>query len=1333
MDVVDPIEVELAQEAIDDFCRQFGAPGSHLYQAYRDFARHAALPLTFTADLLYRLQERFRRDMRGHALHIPWVAVADLMLSHLCHQVRPETFRLDEQVQDVLLAELQEDRERFWSEDGRSSRLQEVANFLISYAAHQMNHPSHYVREAAKAERLNAQVIINPEWVRQSLQETAVTLQPQQDPVATLRLASLVNSFNRSVSLTRDETDPTRQDFNKLRAYTAGQALLAEGKAVTAVSQQFQTAFGSDSNIQIGGQPLPSLGELTGQPTQPTLSASLGVAFAGDEITIVLEKGETLPATSKPITLIGSGAKLSLGLGYFVVQLYQGSPTNINENIFLGEITIDHENLYSGDIELEVTVIANIDNTIHLQLSHESGFARELTVTQVDTAQTKLPQIVDFREMIERQTLGVRENAHIRTLTAVSNWLDITDSARSMIPNKEQDASKTISTDPTRQKLTLLRKLLIQHFSLDELQVLCFDLGLDYEELPGDTRTTKMHDLIEYLQRRGELTRLLTKVTEQRNFVNWPTFSTTALGTTAERTFILTGERGLGKTTIAALLTQYFRGDRQPPNKLYALAPTSTNAVYFCQPSHPETLDPRSFALTIASQWASRDSNFAYLQSIIDNHEEYALDELVERLLIKPFIENSESVDPNSIIFLVDDLEAALQYSGDTTIVDVILRMLREVYGVRFLLTAQMQTAVRDKLANIKAQIYELPPYFAPIFNFSPALNAMPTAVPGFTELLPAVDAWLTSPEAPQHGGVFPEQISGKSAAMANLIKYSQGLLPLPPELTTRLTAVQPGFIAAYHLYQSTDPRTMNPRCFIQSIAIQLANKYPAYNAALRQTIENFANELAAQKAPAEFRLDDDELGEDHPQLNIVNQMGVLEAVKQLLIQPWQSISQREPVLILIDGLDEMLAYAGATNIPLLLNEAPLPAFLRLFLAANENSDIVNMLADLRIQNFRWEQFEGERPSGTRRPDSKFMQDMTIPDDSLIQPGETFDKIWQLRNTGTQKWSEGFRLTFVEGEPMTTTLSQPIFPIQPGEELRISISLTAPTQSGSHVSVWRLQDDRDIFFGDHVWAKIVVDETAVPPEPTPAPTYDNFDIWVGEADDRGRHPVTAESVENSAWTTKVKWQQLDSILGDSVQILTQFNDLFSKPSEAVKLGKRLFEFLFPEEVLDLFEQVRQDAEKRGKSRLRVRVKFVDSNLQRLPWELCHDGRSFIFNNPDQPILLTRTVGLDTVQTPPPLPRPVRLLVAIAAPTDQGHIDVYDQEKMIHFATEELVTSSELDYQIIQHTTLRELESTVQSFQPNIVHFIGHSSSEKEGSLVLENMSSLSNLVPVSEI
>lgn len=90
------------------------------------------------------------------------------------------------------------------------------------------------------------------------------------------------------------------------------------------------------------------------------------------------------------------------------------------------------------------------------------------------------------------------------------------------------------NTDPDRQKLIHLRKLLIGHFDLEELRLLCFDLGLDYEELAGRTKSTKMQDLITYLKRRGELKRLLDEVNSQRPNIPWPEFAPTAEDTTTD-------------------------------------------------------------------------------------------------------------------------------------------------------------------------------------------------------------------------------------------------------------------------------------------------------------------------------------------------------------------------------------------------------------------------------------------------------------------------------------------------------------------------------------------------------------------------------------------------------------------------------------------------------------------------------------------------------------------------------------------------------------------------------------------------------------------------------
>jgi hypothetical protein len=69
--------------------------------------------------------------------------------------------------------------------------------------------------------------------------------------------------------------------------------------------------------------------------------------------------------------------------------------------------------------------------------------------------------------------------------------------------------------------LALLRDLIDQHFSLDEIQTLSFDLGIEFEHLAGNTRPLKIQNLIIYLSQRERLSELLAQVQDQRPSVPW--------------------------------------------------------------------------------------------------------------------------------------------------------------------------------------------------------------------------------------------------------------------------------------------------------------------------------------------------------------------------------------------------------------------------------------------------------------------------------------------------------------------------------------------------------------------------------------------------------------------------------------------------------------------------------------------------------------------------------------------------------------------------------------------------------------------------------------------
>ena len=61
-------------------------------------------------------------------------------------------------------------------------------------------------------------------------------------------------------------------------------------------------------------------------------------------------------------------------------------------------------------------------------------------------------------------------------------------------------------------------------FSLSELEQICFDLGVDYEDIEGDARIDRARNLVRYFDRRGRLAELEAHCKAMRS-TNWETES----------------------------------------------------------------------------------------------------------------------------------------------------------------------------------------------------------------------------------------------------------------------------------------------------------------------------------------------------------------------------------------------------------------------------------------------------------------------------------------------------------------------------------------------------------------------------------------------------------------------------------------------------------------------------------------------------------------------------------------------------------------------------------------------------------------------------------------
>jgi hypothetical protein len=113
---------------------------------------------------------------------------------------------------------------------------------------------------------------------------------------------------------------------------------------------------------------------------------------------------------------------------------------------------------------------------------------------------------------------------------------------------------------------------------------------------------------------------------------------------------------------------------------------------------------------------------------------------------------------------------------------------------------------------------------------------------------------------------------------------------------------------------------------------------------------------------------------------------------------------------------------------------------------------------------------------------SQFVADVTIPDNTVMKPGQSFTKTWRLRNTGDCDWTSSFQLIFTDGSAMGGPAAVPLTGTVPSNgSIDISIKLTAPTTNGVHRGNYRLRNASDVPFGTLIYVQILVG-----PTPTPA-------------------------------------------------------------------------------------------------------------------------------------------------------------------------------------------------------------------------------------------------------
>jgi transcriptional regulator with XRE-family HTH domain len=217
------------------------------------------------------------------------------------------------------------------------------------------------------------------------------------------------------------------------------------------------------------------------------------------------------------------------------------------------------------------------------------------------------------------------------------------------------------------------------------------------------------------------------------------------------------------------------------------------------------------------------------------------------------------------------------------------------------------------------------------------------TSSEGFTGrgwLFEEISGWLQSQDARRYFLILGEPGSGKTAVAACVARAAAADTLLPESAAPIAAAVD-----AVHFCTLFDRHWINPSTFAESLAAQLAERFPAYARALveqnnAQTLINVDQEIGSVSG-------------GHVAGVLIQQLVVqgippADVFARMVRSPLEALyagNFDEPILILVDGLDEALAYGGEeTILTFLANADFLPRQVRFLVTANPDVEVLRAL-----------------------------------------------------------------------------------------------------------------------------------------------------------------------------------------------------------------------------------------------------------------------------------------------------------------------------------------------------------------------------------------------------
>lgn len=236
-----------AAALLEEYRRRRGEPAYLL-------ACQASLPLSLSADLLHSLRSCFATDEQQQDLGIPWIAVADLLLSPLCRPIGHDPdaavlFELLPEVRIALLAELKQHPRL------GQMRMRRLGEFLTDYAEYRLSRaPSGWLEN----QRTVALAYVDPAGVACELAKRLRRLvYSATNPSPSAEQVTWRARLHHMDQLIESLADPLGEQHADLPRYARGMRLHLDG--LTDAAATYLASYSDRPSLTVAGVELPLL------------------------------------------------------------------------------------------------------------------------------------------------------------------------------------------------------------------------------------------------------------------------------------------------------------------------------------------------------------------------------------------------------------------------------------------------------------------------------------------------------------------------------------------------------------------------------------------------------------------------------------------------------------------------------------------------------------------------------------------------------------------------------------------------------------------------------------------------------------------------------------------------------------------------------------------------------------------------------------------------------------------------------------------------------------------------------------------------------------------